>query len=199
MPAESQLIQKQVSGHIYNFVRSPNVKIFPCAYRGYYTQDAGGNITTKVFDPEARGYTEYNYTNMYSKVQRNKQSYVIDWKVTTGDDGTGPSLLKCVIGGYYFEIKGLLLSDFQGANAPKRLAIRTREVTLSNEPDDCERKSKILSGFIETTNYLDIRHSEGVYIFVGLAVLDQNEDVSYSDDLVPFKYASSTDNSLVLD
>ena len=42
------------------FIESENVKVFPCSYRGF---DESGNI----FDPEARGFTEYNFANIYGK------------------------------------------------------------------------------------------------------------------------------------
>ena len=42
------------------FIESENVKVFPCSYRGF---DESENI----FDPEATGFTEYNFVNIYGK------------------------------------------------------------------------------------------------------------------------------------
>lgn len=66
-----------------NYFKSTDVKIFPCAYRGQ-------NI-----NPEASSFTEYNFTNIYSKQGEKKESFIISYTENE---------LKCVIGGYYFEI-----------------------------------------------------------------------------------------------
>jgi hypothetical protein len=55
-----------------NYIESQNIKVFPCAYRGYY-----GSGETKVFDPEARSTTESNFTNTFHRLSSNKESYVI--------------------------------------------------------------------------------------------------------------------------
>ena len=66
-----------------NYFKITDVKIFPCAYRGQ-------NI-----NPEASSFTEYNFTNIYSKQGKKKESFIISYTENE---------LKCVIGGYYFEI-----------------------------------------------------------------------------------------------
>ena len=66
-----------------NYFKITDVKIFPCAYRGQ-------NI-----NPEASSFTEYNFTNIYSKQGGKKESFIISYTENE---------LKCVIGGYYFEI-----------------------------------------------------------------------------------------------
>ena len=66
-----------------NYFKITDVKIFPCAYRGQ-------NI-----NPEASSFTEYNFTNIYSKQGEKKESFIISYTENE---------LKCVIGGYYFEI-----------------------------------------------------------------------------------------------
>ena len=66
-----------------NYFKITDVKIFPCAYRGQ-------NI-----NPEASSFTEYNFTNIYSKQGEKKESFIVSYTETD---------LKCVIGGYYFEI-----------------------------------------------------------------------------------------------
>lgn len=66
-----------------NYFKITDVKIFPCAYRGQ-------NI-----NPEASSFTEYNFTNIYSKQGEKKESFIISY---------AENELKCVIGGYYFEI-----------------------------------------------------------------------------------------------
>ena len=66
-----------------NYFKITDVKIFPCAYRGQ-------NI-----NPEASSFTEYNFTNIYSKQGEKKESFIVSYSETD---------LKCVIGGYYFEI-----------------------------------------------------------------------------------------------
>lgn len=66
-----------------NYFKTGDVKVFPCAYRGQ-------NI-----NPEASSFTEYNFTNIYSKQGEKKESFIISYTENE---------LKCVIGGYYFEI-----------------------------------------------------------------------------------------------
>ena len=66
-----------------NYFKITDVKIFPCAYRGQ-------NI-----NPEASSFTEYNFTNIYSKQGEKKESFIVSYTENE---------LKCVIGGYYFEI-----------------------------------------------------------------------------------------------
>ena len=82
------------------YVLSKDIRVFPCAYRGYYDTDG---TDAKVFDPEARSTTESNFTNTFQKLSLNKTSYVVDWS----SNGTS-NILKCVIDGYYFEIKTFL-------------------------------------------------------------------------------------------
>ena len=72
------------------FIESENIKVFPCSYRGF-------NDDKNIFDPEASGFTEYNFANIYGK-----QTKLISW---TGN------LLKCIIDGYYFEIKNIVPAD----------------------------------------------------------------------------------------
>ena len=56
------------------YIESKYIRVFPCAYRGYYNADK-----TLVFDPEARATTEANFTNTFHKLSGNKESYVIAW------------------------------------------------------------------------------------------------------------------------
>lgn len=71
-----------------NYFKSTDVKIFPCAYRGQ-------NASNEPINPEASSFTEYNFTNIYSKQGEKKESFIISYTENE---------LKCVIGGYYFEI-----------------------------------------------------------------------------------------------
>ena len=71
-----------------NYFKSTDVKIFPCAYRGQ-------NASNEPINPEASSFTEYNFTNIYSKQGDKKESFIISYTENE---------LKCVIGGYYFEI-----------------------------------------------------------------------------------------------
>jgi hypothetical protein len=69
---ESNFI-KHNNNNNYYFVKSNNIKVFPCAYRGY---NSTGN-SPLVFDPEARSTTEANFTNTFHKLSSNKDSYVV--------------------------------------------------------------------------------------------------------------------------
>ena len=63
-----------------NYFKITDVKIFPCAYRGQ-------NI-----NPEASSFTEYNFTNIYSKQGKKKESFIISY--TENELKFGPILLK---------------------------------------------------------------------------------------------------------
>jgi hypothetical protein len=82
------------------YFRSEDIKVFPCAYRGYRKSGA------EALDPSARSFTEYNFSNIYSNISANKPSYVISYN-TTND------ILKCTIGGYYFEISNVSTYSFK--------------------------------------------------------------------------------------
>lgn len=226
-----QRINTNLNGAEY-FFNSRNIKIFPCAYRGYWeeltqlektenfhrdgttnsftltnspikivsitgageegeinytlvnnnitlentpTEDADTTVQIKYiylstntisqgFDPEAQATTEYNLTNLYGKLSSNKESYVISF-TSIGND---KSLLKCIIGGYYFEINNVEINDIKG----KYLVIKLREFDLENSSNDVDRKSKLLESLIDNDYYLDTKVNEDEYAFTGLAVVD---------------------------
>lgn len=226
-----QRINTNLSGTEY-FFNSRNIKIFPCAYRGYWeeltqiektenfdrdgnnksfpltnrpikivsitgtgeegeinytlvdnnitlentpTEDAETKVQIKYiylstdtisqgFDPEAQATTEYNLTNLYGKLSSNKESYVISFT----DIGSDKCLLKCIIGGYYFEINNVEVNDIKG----KYLAIKLREFDLENSINDVDRKSKLLESLIDNDYYLDTKVTNDEYAFTGLAVVD---------------------------
>ena len=226
-----QRINNNLDGAEY-FFNSRNIKVFPCAYRGYWeeltqlektenfdrdgntksfpltnrpikivsitgtgeegeinytlvdnnitlentpTEDAetkvqikyiylSTNTVSQGFDPEAQATTEYNLTNLYGKLSSNKESYVISFT----DIGSDKHLLKCIIGGYYFEINNVEINDIKG----KYLAIKLREFDLENSINDVDRKSKLLESLIDNDYYLDTKVDDGEYAFTGLAVVD---------------------------
>ena len=93
-----------------NYFKITDVKIFPCAYRGQ-------NI-----NPEASSFTEYNFTNIYSKQSEKKESFIVSYI-----ENKLERKLKCVIGGYYFEINltGYEKSDY------KYLAIKIEDKEIN--------------------------------------------------------------------
>ncbi len=95
-----------------NYFKSKDVKIFPCAYRG---QDSNGT----PINPEASSFTEYNFTNIYSKSGLKKESFIISYTANE---------LKCIIGGYYFEITSL--NDYTDKSKYKYLAIKVLDKEL---------------------------------------------------------------------
>ena len=166
------------NGNIY--IESQNIRVFPCAYRGYYQVtketvkgEEKDKIETLVFDPEARATTEANFTNTFHKLSNNKESYVIAWIPNSVDEGS-TGTLKCVIGGYYFEIYNHTIDNFFDPNsgAPYYLCIRTTNVDLGTAEIDASnaRTTPILQSFYnEAEHYLDIKTNFG-YAFTGLAV-----------------------------
>ena len=177
------------------YIESSNIRVFPCAYRGYY--EAGGE--SKVFDPEARATTEANFANTYHKLSNKKDSYVVSW-----DEGNGTNtVLKCVIGGYYFEIYNQAKTDFfylrqsDRTYQPYYLCIKTVSEELSNSTQDSVRTSSILASFERTdgTNndrYLDVQKGSG-YAFTGLTLL-ANPSAEVSAHLIPFIATGDEEN-----
>lgn len=155
------------------YIESQNIRVFPCAYRGYYNSSATP-ATTLVFDPEARATTEANFTNTFHKISGNKESYVIAWVPDAAPEKVGFGTLKCVIGGYYFEIYNQQMSDFfyPDSGDPYYLCIKTESVSLgTSEPDETTaRTTEVLGSFADTTTYLDVKNGEEEYVFTGLLV-----------------------------
>lgn len=56
------------------FFKSRNIKVFPCAFRGYYKNENG---TESLFNPEACTTSEYSFTTPYHKISSRKESYVV--------------------------------------------------------------------------------------------------------------------------
>ena len=230
-----QKINSNLTGN-EQFFNSSNIKVFPCAYRGYweeftehqktdnFTRDGSStsfelsflpvkinSITgveassvysiegktinfevaptasdTKIqviykylstelksqgFDPEAQATTEYNLTNLYGKLSSNKESYIISFT----NIGSNLYLLKCVIGGYYFEINNVTINDIKG----KYLGVKSREFALENRTQDTDRKSKVLESIIGDDYYLDV-NADDEYAFTGLAVDSSNINYNYT-------------------
>ena len=174
------------------YIESQKIRVFPCAYRGYYNADK-----TLVFDPEARATTEVNFTNTFHKLSGNKESYVIAWVPDSATDIDGTGTLKCVIGGYYFEIYNHQMSEFFYSDPkddsklkPYYLCIKTESISLgTSEPDSTNaRTTEVLSSFAESTNYLDVKDdTQDKYAFTGLLVsktADANGSATAS--LAPF-------------
>jgi hypothetical protein len=123
------------------------------------------------FDPEAQATTEYNLTNLYGKLSSNKESYIVSF-TSIGND---KYLLKCVIGGYYFEINNVEVNDIKD----KYLGIKLREFDLENSDNDSDRKSKLLESLIDNDYYLDVKADDS-YAFTGLAVVSSTIGYNYA-------------------
>jgi hypothetical protein len=172
------------------YIQSKNIRVFPCAYRGYYNTNVGGDITAYVFDPEAKANTESNIANTYHKLSNTKESYVIAWIPDTTAVPNSTGTLRCVIGGYYFEIYGYSIDDFfyidSGVQKPYYLCIKTDTVALgtSGADESDNRATKILSSFAfeDAINYLDI-YTNNTYLFTGLCCSTTEEGTA---SLVPF-------------
>ena len=148
----------EVNGRELSFIHSSNIKVFPCAYRGYHEEDAEGNCQS--IDPEAKAQTEYNYVNLHNKLGVNKPSYVISFENAT---------LYFIIGGYYFEIYGI---DSENLNALKNkyLGISLRDIYMLTT-DSESRSTKILKSFTANEDYLDTAIGRTL-CFTGLAISD---------------------------
>ena len=142
------------------FFASRNVKVYPAAYRGNYPTLEGGILQ---FDPESRMPTEYNLTHTGGANGRT-DSFIIGWDATE-------KLLKCVIGGYYFEISNVELDDFIDLNnTSKYLVIKTRTITLKETSDteyDSARSTTVLCSLDESES-LDVwDETDDIFYFTG--------------------------------
>lgn len=154
-------------GHGFYFIRSSDVKVFPCSGRGrsvpvnYQQHDPNNNnkivkLQPPAFNFEARANTEFNYTHVIG--QTGKRSFVIEW----GDDDDAkaslPATLKFAIGGYYFEIENLARDGaYKAANLTSSnyakyklyavISLSSLKVAEQNSPDNIE-------SYVESTTTL---------------------------------------------
>ena len=154
------------------FIESEKVKVFPCSYRGF-------NDDKNIFDPEASGFTEYNFANIYGK-----QTKLISWT----DD-----LLKCIIDGYYFEIKNIAPADLFINNKLYKFAIILDTIDIVGS-----YKTKVLKSiYADNVNYLDTK-IDGVNCFTGLALIPESEPINGAVYFSPCKL-DETNNTAVID
>lgn len=187
---DSIINSKFIKHNNYYFVESNNIKVFPCAYRGY---NSNGD-SPLVFDPEARSTTEANFTKTYHQISPNKTSYIVSWTGSTSSEGT----LALVLGGYYFEINKCKATDFIGEdNTEYSIYINLKTQDLGTSTSDTSRTTEVLSSYGETVDYLDFKTSAENYIFVGLAVSTVTDsEIEYSYKLTPFKAVLDKNNEL---
>lgn len=169
------------------YVQSKNIKVFPCAYRGYYSEtlDDNGNKIYQIINPEARTTSEYSFVNSYHKLSANKESYVISWTPET-QEGSYDGELKFVIGGYYFEISNCALTDFidSSTKTPKTFYIKVK--TSGENP------GQYLGSFNESDKWLDtntgnIKENKlDDYYFTGLKIVSGNISGINTYSLTPF-------------
>ena len=155
------------------YFTSAQVKVYPTARRGSYQLEDTTN--TYTYDPEARLETEYNKVNHFSKTVA-KSSYLISWE---------NSLLKCVVGGYYFEINvdgpNEIINKFSVSPQNIYLVINTEEIKLINNNVD-ERNSYLLK--VLNTEVVDDSRLDYNNYFYGLAYTDNPEGLTNNSDNV---------------
>ena len=151
------------------FIESENVKVFPCSYRGF-------NDDRNIFDPEASGFTEYNFANIYGK-----QTKLISW---TGN------LLKCIIDGYYFEIKNITPADLFRNNKLYKFAIVLKSINVVGSYE-----TKVLDSiYADNVSYLDTK-IDGVNYFTGLALVPESEPINGAVYFSPCKSLTNKDGT----
>lgn len=151
------------------FIESENVKVFPCSYRGF-------NDDRNIFDPEASGFTEYNFANIYGK-----QTKLISW---TGN------LLKCIIDGYYFEIKNITPADLFRNNKLYKFAIVLKSMNVVGSYE-----TKVLDSiYADNVSYLDTK-IDGVNYFTGLALVPESEPINGAVYFSPCKSLTNKDGT----
>lgn len=144
------------------YFNSKKIKVFPCAYR------------SAECDPEARSMTEYGLTHLYGTPSKGQESFIVSWD-NTGTENEG--LLKCVIGGYYFEISDVKIADFSGG---KTLCIKTAVIPATQAQGEdgstvTTAETTVLTSFEETGKGTELDRSGN---FTGLLITDTNEPVS---------------------
>ena len=155
------------------FIESENVKVFPCSYRGF-------NNDGHIFDPEASGFTEYNFANIYGK-----QTKLISWT---------DNLLKCIIDGYYFEIKNIAPADLFINNKLYKFAIVLDPIDIVGSYQTKVLKS--ING--DNKNYLDTKiGNDNTYYFTGLALIDKDADINGAVYFSPCKLDKT--NTVIID
>ena len=154
------------------YFKSSDVKVYPAAFRGAYTINGGTYEGQQyIFDPESRMPTEFNTIHAGNALDRTK-SYIVKWD-------TAAKTLICVIGGYYFELYNVSLSDFvTSAKKVKALTIKLREIELKDNTDsnygestiDSRRTTWVLANQYDEGSYdaLDLEITENVWAFTGL-------------------------------
>lgn len=137
------------------YFASDKIKVFPCAYR------------SAEYDPAARSMTEYGLTHLYGTPSKSQESFIVSWD---NPDTENKGLLKCVIGGYYFEISDAKIANLAG----KTLYIKTAKIpeAQANENSDAV-KTTVLVSFTDNNTALDVNGE-----FTGLLIADANETVS---------------------
>lgn len=155
------------------FIESENVKVFPCSYRGF-------NDDKNIFDPEASGFTEYNFANIYGK-----QTKLISWT---------DNLLKCIIDGYYFEIKYIAPADLFINNKLYKFAIVLDPIDIVGS-----YQTKVLKSiYADNVNYLDTKiGNDNTYYFTGLALIDKDTDINGAVYFSPCKLDKA--NTVIID
>ena len=167
------------------FIESDNVKVFPCSYRGFKTvtivDETGISKESKqVFDPEASGFTEYNFANIYGK-----QTKLISW---------ADNLLKCIIDGYYFEIKNIAPADLFINNKLYKFAIVLDPIDIVGSYQT--KVLKPING--DNKNYLDTKiGNDNTYYFTGLALIDKDADINGAVYFSPCKLDKT--NTVIID
>ena len=155
------------------FIESENVKVFPCSYRGF-------NNDGHIFDPEASGFTEYNFANIYGK-----QTKLISWT---------DNLLKCIIDGYYFEIKNIAPADLFINNKLYKFAIVLDQIDIVGSYQT--KVLKPING--DNKNYLDTKiGNDNTYYFTGLALIDKDADINGAVYFSPCKLDKT--NTVIID
>ena len=153
-----------------SYFESKNVKVYPAAFRGNYSVSGNGQYQ---FDPEARIPSEYNLLRSGGALN-NKASFIVSYDTGTTDHG---NVLKCVIGGYYFELYNVNLDDFYANGRIKTLGIALTKLPLNETNTDGKRESKRLaSRHGEQIGSLDaLDSSTNKYFFTGILVSDSDD------------------------
>ena len=177
-----------------NYIRSEDIKVYPCAYRG---KDGSNN----QFDIESRLMTEHNYTSIAPSLS--KESYVI----SAGTEKSTESVVILSIAGYRFEIKRAWIEDDHlkylddTETVSRKIAgIYVKDVSIGAEGTANATTTSILYNIDKASNdestgndfNLDGKDDKNVYRFYGLGLAETTTSGEFTHQIEFSEYDSTS-------
>lgn len=161
------------------YAKSTNVVMYPSAYRGK-------DSNLKVFDPEARMFTEENIGRVYKNIASYKSgnylisgTFLISDGLSTISDFTDDKIIEFVISGYYFKVTWD--SSLNPASGSPLFAYIKIEGNNTQDADNTNFKNRKLVDLEGQQTDLDVLPSgSSEYVFRGLGFTDTDPGANYN-------------------